>query len=63
LRADNKVFYHASIRKDELIEELPKLTKTKRKEIRLRLDELDSDDWLNDENPLSIREKLYSMSV
>ena len=37
--------------KTEILEELPKLTKMERQEIRLRLDELDSDDWLGDEEP------------
>jgi putative addiction module component len=43
--------------KTEILEELPKLTKTDRQEIRLRLAELDSDDWLDDEEPLTIHEK------
>ena len=43
--------------KTEILEELPKLTKTKRQEIRLRLAELDSDDWLDDEDPLTLAEK------
>ena len=43
--------------KTEILEELPKLTKTERQEIRLRLAELDSDDWLDDEEPLTIHEK------
>jgi len=43
--------------KTEFLEELPKLTKTDRREIRLRLAELDSDDWLDDEEPLTIHEK------
>jgi hypothetical protein len=43
--------------KTEILEELPKLTKTDRQEIRLRLAELDSDDWLDDEEPLTIQEK------
>ena len=43
--------------KTEILEELPKLTKTERQEIRLRLAELDSDDWLDDEGPLTIYEK------
>ena len=40
--------------KPEILEELPKLTKTERQEIRLRLAELDGDDWLNDEEPLTV---------
>lgn len=43
--------------KTEILEELPKLTKTERQEIRLRLAELDSDDWLDDEDPLTVQEK------
>ncbi len=33
------------------------LTKTDRQEIRLRLAELDGDDWLDDEDPLTLEEK------
>ena len=43
--------------KTEILEELPKLTKMERQEIRLRLAELDSDDWLDNEEPLTVREK------
>ena len=43
--------------KAEILDELPKLTKTERHEIRLRLAELDSDDWLDDEEPLTVHEK------
>ena len=43
--------------KTEILEELPKLTKTERQEIWLRLAELDSEDWLDDEEPLTVREK------
>jgi hypothetical protein len=43
--------------KSEILEELPKLTKTERQEIRLRLAELDSNDWLDDEEPLTVHEK------
>jgi hypothetical protein len=38
----------------EILEELPK---TERQKIRLRLAELDSDDWLDDEDPLTVQEK------
>lgn len=34
--------------KTEILEELPKLTAEDRQEIRLRLAELDQDDWLDD---------------
>ncbi|HJP92274.1 MAG TPA: hypothetical protein VJ875_09985 [Pyrinomonadaceae bacterium] len=43
--------------KTEILEELPKLTKTERQEIRLRLAELDSDEWLDEEDPLTVHEK------
>jgi len=43
--------------KTEILEELPKLTKTERQEMRLRLAELDSEDWLDDEEPLTVHEK------
>lgn len=42
--------------KTEILEELPKLTKTERQEIRLKLAELDSEEWLNDD-PLTDIEK------
>ncbi len=41
----------------EILEELPKLTKTERQEIRLRFAQLDSDDWLGDEEPLTVHEE------
>ena len=43
--------------KTEVLEEPPKLTKTERQEIRLRLAVLDSDDWLDDEEPLTVHEE------
>ena len=43
--------------KTEILEELPKLTKTERQEIRLRLAELDGDDWLDNDDPLTVHEK------
>jgi hypothetical protein len=46
-----------SMSKIEILDELPKLTKTERQEIRLRLAELDSEDWLDDEDPLTVHEK------
>jgi hypothetical protein len=45
------------MRKTEILEELPKLTKTERQKIRLRLPELDSEDWLHDQEPLTVHEK------
>jgi hypothetical protein len=49
--------YDTSMNKADIPEELPKPTKTGRQEIRLRLAELDSDDWLDDEEPLTVHEK------
>jgi len=43
--------------KTEILDELPRLTKTERQEIRLRLAELDNEDWLDDEDPLTVQEK------
>ena len=43
--------------KTEILEELPKLTKMERQEIRLKLAELDSEDWLDDEEPLTVEER------
>jgi hypothetical protein len=43
--------------KTEILAELPKLTKTERQEIRLRLTELDTSDWLDDKDPLTVHEK------
>jgi putative addiction module component (TIGR02574 family) len=43
--------------KTEILEELPKLTKTERQEIRLKLSELDGEDWLDDDEPLTAQEK------
>jgi hypothetical protein len=43
--------------KAEILDELPKLTKTERQEVRLRLARIDSDDWLDDEEPLTVHDK------
>jgi putative addiction module component (TIGR02574 family) len=43
--------------KTEILEELPKLTSAERYEIRLRLAELDGDDWLDDDDPLTAEQK------
>ena len=43
--------------KAEILRELPKLTKEQRKEIRLKLAELDPDEWLDEDDPLSEAEK------
>ena len=43
--------------KTEILDELPKLTKEERFEIRLKLAELDGDSWLDDDDPLSDEQK------
>jgi hypothetical protein len=55
--AANEVFNIGSMSKTEILGELSKPTKIERQEIRLRLAELDSEDWLDDEDPLTVHEK------
>jgi putative addiction module component (TIGR02574 family) len=43
--------------KTEILEELPKLTSEERREVRLKLAELDADDWLDADDPLTDEEK------
>jgi putative addiction module component (TIGR02574 family) len=43
--------------KTEILEELPKLTKLERQEIRRKLVELDAEDWQDDADPLTADEK------
>ena len=43
--------------KVEILRELPKLTPAERKEIRLKLAELDEQVWLDDDDPLTNSEK------
>jgi len=43
--------------KTEILEELPKLTSEERHEIRMKLAELDGDDWLDDDGPLTEEQK------
>lgn len=43
--------------KTEILEELPKLTKTERQEIPVQLAELNGEDWLVDEEPLTVHER------
>ena len=43
--------------KTEILDELPKLTKEERFEIRLKLAELDGDNWLDDDDPLTGEQK------
>jgi putative addiction module component (TIGR02574 family) len=39
--------------KTEILEELPKLTSAERYEIRVKLAELEGDDWLDGDDPLT----------
>lgn len=43
--------------KTEILNELPKLTSEERYEIRLKLAELDGDDWLDEVDPLTDEQK------
>lgn len=43
--------------KSEILKELPKLTAEERHEIRLKLAELDGDDWLDGDDSLTDEEK------
>jgi len=43
--------------KTEIVEELPRLTKSEHQESRSKLAELENDDWLDDEDPLTAHEK------
>ncbi len=43
--------------KAEILQELPKLTKDERFEIRVKLAEMDSDGWLDEDDPLSAADK------
>lgn len=49
--------YHRPMSKTEILEELPKLTPEEREEIRLKLAELDGNEWLDSDDPLSDKEK------
>ena len=54
LDSSNKL---ARMSKTEILDELPKLTKAERFEIRLKLAELDGDGWLDDDDPLTDEQK------
>ena len=43
--------------KAEILQEMPKLTKEERQEIRLELAELDPNEWLDEDDPLTEAEK------
>jgi putative addiction module component (TIGR02574 family) len=45
------------VSKTEILEQLPRLTKVERHEIRLKLAELDGDDWIDGDDPLTADEK------
>ena len=49
--------YTAPMSKAEILQELPKLTKEERFEIRVRLAEMDGDGWLDEDAPLTDAEK------
>jgi putative addiction module component (TIGR02574 family) len=49
--------YCSAMSKAEIVEELPKLTPAEREEIRLKLAELDGNDWLDEDDPLTAGEK------
>jgi len=51
------VLNNVAMSKSGILDELPKLTKIERQEIRLRLAGLDGEDWLDDEDPLTVHEK------
>jgi putative addiction module component (TIGR02574 family) len=46
-----------SMRTSEILDVLPKLTKTEREEIRLKLAELDGDGWADSDDPLTNADK------
>jgi hypothetical protein len=43
--------------KAQILEELPRLTPEERYEIRVRLSEFDDDPWLDDDDPLTNKDK------
>lgn len=43
--------------KSEIVAELSRLTPAEREEIRLKLAELDGNDWLDEDDPLTAEEK------
>ena len=57
LLGTGRPIYITLMSKIEILEELPKLTKTERQEIRLKLAELDGEDWFDEEEPLTADEK------
>lgn len=49
--------YYSAMTKVEILEELPKLTAEDRQEIRQKLNEIDGDEWLDGDDPLTDGEK------
>jgi putative addiction module component (TIGR02574 family) len=49
--------YYSPMTKAEILEELPKLTDDERQEIRRKLTELDVNEWLDADDPLTADEK------
>lgn len=47
----------SAVTKSEILEELPTLTAEDRQEIRQKLNEIDGDDWLDGDDPLTEDEK------
>lgn len=48
---------YSAMSKVEILEELPKLTAEERLEIRQKLNEIDGDEWLDTDEPLTDAEK------
>ena len=44
--------------KAEILDELPKLTKSERNEVRLKLAEIDGDSWIETDEPLTAEERV-----
>lgn len=55
IRAPKRYFLLMS--KAEIVAELPKLTPAERDEVRLKLAEMDGQDWLDEDDPLTESEK------
>ena len=49
--------YIFAMSKAEILQELPKLTKEERYEIRVKIAEMDNDGWLDEDDPLTDEEK------
>ncbi len=49
--------YLAAMSKAEILQELPKLTKEERHEIRVTIAEMDNDGWLDEDDPLTDQDK------